>query len=64
MSDIPDTISGTVSALAIAWEIVKITYIEGRSGVMSRKPPAEGLKELTNAVIKAQEAIMSQTDIQ
>jgi len=50
MFDIPDTISDTVAALAVAWEIVKITYGTSRGNYIHAND--KGAKELTNAVIK------------
>lgn len=63
MPEIPNTESQTVATLAIAWEIVKMTYITGKSAI-ARKNGDEGLKELTNAVIKAFTAIYNKEAIQ
>ena len=61
MPDIPDTDTLAIASLSISWEIVKMTYIRGRSD-LDRKSPNEELREITNAVIKAQKAILSQED--
>jgi len=50
---IPNTENLKVAALAIAWEIVKITHIANAA----RKGGEEGQKDLTNAVIKTYTAI-------
>jgi hypothetical protein len=60
MPDIPNTENFTVAALAIAWEIVKRSYITPTT----LPPENERLKELTNAVIKAYTAILSKESIQ
>ncbi len=60
MPEIPNTESMYVSSLAIAWEIVKITY-NTKQG--TNKKYDLGLVELTNAVIKAQQALFNVTPI-
>ena len=61
MSDIPDTISDTVAALAVAWEIVKITYDTSKGNFVHANE--KGAKELTNAVIKVFTAIREREPI-
>jgi hypothetical protein len=61
MSDIPNTESGRVAALAVAWEIVKVAYGTARG---ASKKGEEGTKELTNAVIKAFNAIVDNKPIE
>ena len=53
MPDMPNTESMFVASLAIAWEIVLKTHVTSNLLESGDK----GLTELTNAVIKAQQAI-------
>jgi hypothetical protein len=56
---VPNTDTHVVAAIAVAWEIVKVTQDIGHMNG-SRE---EKLKEITNAVIQAYVAIWSQTPI-
>jgi len=52
----PDTDDFNVAALAVAWEIVKATYVTGNTVASGDN----GATNLTNAVIKMYNAILSQ----
>lgn len=56
---VPDTNDFTVAALAVAWEIVRLSY--NIPNMMTGSP--EKVKEATNAVIKAYTAIIKSTPI-
>jgi hypothetical protein len=58
MPEIPNTENGNIACLAIAWEIVKESFITNR-GDLAIKSGEEGLKELTNAVVKTYSAIVN-----
>lgn len=55
MSEIPNTESFKVAALAVAWEIVQKTYVKDRY----LGTGDEGFKKLTNAVYDGYKKILS-----
>jgi hypothetical protein len=55
---VPDTENGHVAMLAIAWEIVKTAY-----GARQNDTDEHGVTTLTNAVIKAYQALNAMTPI-
>lgn len=55
MSDLPDGLDDNAMTAAVAWEIVNYAYL--RTAYFSEKPSDEVFVKLTNAFIRARQAI-------
>ncbi|MDK2979758.1 MAG: hypothetical protein PWQ55_105 [Chloroflexota bacterium] len=55
MSDLPDGLDDSAMTAAVAWEIVNYAYL--RTAYFSEKPSDEVFVRLTNAFIRARQAI-------
>jgi len=55
MSDLPNGIDDSAMINAVAWEIVNYAYL--RTAYFSEKPSDEAFVKLTNAFIRARQAI-------
>jgi hypothetical protein len=55
MSDLPDGLEDSAMMAAVAWEIVNYAYL--RTAYFSERPSDEVFIKLTNAFIKAHQAI-------
>ena len=55
MSDLPDGLDDSAMTAAVAWEIVNYAYL--RTAYFSEKPSDEVFVGLTNAFIRARQAI-------
>jgi len=64
MSDIPKTESGKVAFIAVAWEIAKLTHPQGQAIGTAPTTSEAAVKDLTNAFLKAYEAIFARKPIE
>ena len=55
MSDLPNGLDDSAMINAVAWEIVNYAYL--RTAYFSEKPSDEAFVKLTNAFIRARQAI-------
>jgi hypothetical protein len=55
MSDLPDGLDDSAMMAAVAWEIVNYAYL--RTAYFSERPSDEVFVKLTNAFIRARQAI-------